>query len=79
MADPFTDTRDPLVKTMERASRSAEWYRQQQKISRLRGTLVAAKQKLGFYRREHGGEYVGGVEYTELIRQIDEVLNETML
>jgi hypothetical protein len=40
-----------------------------------RGVLQAAKQKLMLYRAQHSGEYVGGMEYTQLMRMIDEVLN----
>lgn len=46
-------------------------------IERLRGTLIAAEAKLKLYRAEHSGEYVGGVEYTNLMRQIEEVLTAT--
>lgn len=47
------------------------------KIASLRGTLIAAQQKLKLYRVEHSGEYIGGTEYTGLMRQIEEVLTET--
>jgi len=30
-----------------------------------------AKEKLGYYRQAHGGNYLGGVEYTELILRLD--------
>jgi hypothetical protein len=43
----------------------------------LRGTLLAAKEKLRLYRAGHSGEYIGGVEYTSLMKQIDDVLDET--
>ncbi len=41
---------------------------------RLRVTLKAAKEKLNLYRAQHSGEYIGGMEYTALIREIDECL-----
>jgi hypothetical protein len=33
--------------------------------------LQDCKHKLELYRAQHSGEYVGGVEFTELIRRID--------
>lgn len=33
-----------------------------------------AREKLALYRAAHSGEYLGGVEYTELMRRIDAVL-----
>ena len=30
-----------------------------------------AKEKLGYYRQAHGGNYLGGVEYTTLIQSLD--------
>lgn len=77
MSDPFRDARNPLVRTMDRISRDTMLYAERAKVARLRGTLVAAKEKLGLYRAQHSGEYVGGVQYHELMRQIDEILNET--
>ena len=37
--------------------------------------LMSAKLKLKFYREASGGEYVGGTEYTALVRQIDDAIN----
>lgn len=36
--------------------------------------LARAKEKLQLYRSFHSGEYVGGVEFTALIRMIDEAI-----
>lgn len=36
--------------------------------------LADCKEKLGFYRQAWGGEYVGGIEYTALIKRIDALL-----
>lgn len=44
------------------------------KRDRTRTALEHAKQKLQLYREAHSGEYVGGVEYTRLIAEIDEAL-----
>jgi hypothetical protein len=41
---------------------------------RLASALLYAKEKLRLYREAHDGRYVGGVEYTELMRIIDEAL-----
>lgn len=43
-------------------------------IERLRALLMLARDKLRHYRDAHGGEYVGGTEYSSLMRQIDEAL-----
>jgi hypothetical protein len=42
---------------------------------RLLSILSDAKDKLELYRKAHGGEYVGGVEYGELMRRMEEALN----
>lgn len=36
--------------------------------------LLNAREKLRLCREAHGGEYVGGAEYTDLMRQIDAAL-----
>lgn len=36
--------------------------------------LKAAKEKLSLYRSEHSGEYIGGTEYSALIKQIDDAI-----
>ena len=41
----------------------------------LRPLLRLAKEKLQLYRAQHSGEYVGGVEFTDLMRRIDAALN----
>lgn len=46
------------------------------KVARLRDALTSAKEKLALYRKAHGGEYLGGVEYSELMRRIDAALSE---
>lgn len=38
--------------------------------------LLAAKQKLGYYRAQHSGEYIGGMEYTALLSFIDAALSK---
>ena len=43
-------------------------------VDALRTALGYAREKLEFYRAQHSGEYVGGIEYTALIRMIDEAL-----
>lgn len=45
-------------------------------ITSLRTALSRAREKLTLYREAHGGEYVGGVEYTQLIREIDAALRQ---
>lgn len=40
----------------------------------LSDALLDAKLKLQLYREKHSGEYIGGVEYTELMRRIDAAL-----
>lgn len=45
---------------------------------RLREALKVAREKLVLYRQEHSGVYIGGVEYTQLIRQIDDALNQQL-
>jgi hypothetical protein len=36
--------------------------------------LQDVKEKLALYRAEHSGAYVGGVEYSELVRRIDKTI-----
>lgn len=40
----------------------------------LRRVLLLCREKLVLYRKEHTGEYVGGMEYTVLLREIDAAL-----
>jgi len=40
----------------------------------LRNVLGDAKVKLALYRMNHSGEYIGGVEYMELMNRIDAAL-----
>ncbi len=40
----------------------------------LRTALGYAREKLELYRAQHSGVYVGGIEYTALMRMIDEAL-----
>ena len=51
--------------------RMLEAYR---KIQQMKTALEHAKTKLVLYRGDHSGEYVGGVEYTQLIKEIDEAI-----
>lgn len=44
------------------------------RINRLERALIAARDKLKLYRNEHSGEYVGGVEYTTLMEEINVAL-----
>jgi hypothetical protein len=37
--------------------------------------LRNAREKLVLYRQAHSGEYIGGVEFTTLIRSIDAALD----
>lgn len=39
-------------------------------IDALRTALGYAREKLELYRAQHNGEYVGGIEYTALIRTL---------
>ena len=41
------------------------------KVDRLQTALGYAREKLGLYRAQHAGNYVGGIEYTALIKMID--------
>jgi len=43
-------------------------------LAKLRKVLLAARDKLKLYRQAHSGEYVGGMEYTALMREIDEAI-----
>ena len=43
-------------------------------IMRLRDLLGDCRTKLTFYRKAHSGEYLGGVEYSELMHRIDREL-----
>jgi hypothetical protein len=54
----------------------AEIARLRMEADSLRGTLKKCKQKLGLYRQSHGGEYVGGTEFTQLIAEIDRALGQ---
>jgi hypothetical protein len=47
---------------------------QSEEIDKLRCLLAAARDKLAVYHAQHSGEYVGGMEYSELVRQIDVAL-----
>ncbi|WP_045834484.1 hypothetical protein [Hyphomicrobium sp. 99] len=44
---------------------------------KLASALLYAKGKLKLYRGAHIGEYIGGVEYAELMRIIDDALDAT--
>ena len=46
------------------------------RIDFLKQVLRTAKNKLKCYRKEHGGNYVGGMEYTQLMKIIEEALSE---
>ena len=39
----------------------------------LRDALGSSKKKLELYRNQHSGEYIGGMEYTALIKCIDKL------
>ena len=41
--------------------------------SNVIGLLENCKYKLRLYRADHSGEYIGGMEYTELIQQINDM------
>lgn len=49
-------------------------YAWEGEVDKLRTALMRARDKLRHYRDAHGGEYVGGVEYSNLMREIDEAL-----
>lgn len=42
--------------------------------AQMRTLLRAAREKLALYRAQHSGQYVGGIEYTTLVREIDAIL-----
>lgn len=65
-------TRGDLGKRLETAYTALDG--RDAEIVRLRTALVWARDKLRHYRDAHGGEYVGGVEYSNLMREIDEAL-----
>jgi hypothetical protein len=44
------------------------------KVAALHAALTAARDKLALYRACHSGEYIGGIEYTALVRLIDSAL-----
>lgn len=48
-----------------------------EQIERMRTALKHSKEKLELYRAAHGGEYVGGMEYTRLIAEIDKLLSDS--
>lgn len=43
----------------------------------LKATLQKAREKLVLYRQAHGGEYVGGLEFTALLCSIDAALPQS--
>ncbi len=58
-----------------------ERERTQQRIDELLGrsanrrmALMKAREKLVLYRAQHSGEYIGGMEYTALLKLIDEAI-----
>jgi len=46
------------------------------RANRLKVALGYAREKLEFYRAEHSGAYVGGIEYTALIKMIDAAMQQ---
>ncbi len=42
--------------------------------AKRRLALMQAREKLALYRAEHSGEYIGGMEYTALLKLIDEAI-----
>jgi len=49
-------------------------FMMESKNTALREALEAAKVKLQKCRKHHGGEYVGGMEHTALIKMINKAL-----
>ena len=45
-------------------------------VFELEDVLRQAKEKLELYRQSHSGEYVGGTEFSVLMRRIDAVLSQ---
>lgn len=43
-------------------------------VAKMRAALQDARYKLQLYREAHGAQYLGGVEYGELMKRIDAVL-----
>ena len=41
-----------------------------------RMALMQAREKLALYRQQHSGEYVGGMEYSSLLKLIDEAIGK---
>jgi hypothetical protein len=75
MGDGATDDREVLrSKRMIRERDAAEKLsaaKPYPRITELEAVLTQARAKLEKYREQHSGEYVGGVEYSVLIRRID--------
>lgn len=53
---------------------NARAERAEARVDRLRTALSDARVKLELYRAQHSGEYVGGLEYGQLIKKIDDAL-----
>lgn len=51
-------------------------YAWEGEVAALRTALMEARDKLRHYREAHGGEYVGGVEYSVLMNRIQEALKQ---
>jgi hypothetical protein len=51
----------------------------QTRIAHLERALAYAREKLVLYRQVHSGEYIGGMEFTSLIRLIDEAVKSEKL
>ena len=49
----------------------------EKRIKQLEQMLRNAREKLLLYRKAHSGEYLGGVEFTTLIRSIDAALDDS--
>lgn len=48
----------------------------EERFFKMKAALIQARAKLELYRAAYGGEYVGGVEYSELIHRIDAALGD---
>jgi hypothetical protein len=49
----------------------------EKRIKQLEQMLRNAREKLLLYRKAHSGEYLGGVEFTTLMRSIDAALSDS--
>lgn len=81
MFDQIYDTKEDAFHAGRQTGRADRHTDDAHEIVRLRAlsetraaALEAARHKLTLYREQHSGEYIGGMEYTALLRMIDTAL-----